>query len=110
MEEKFLGKMALVDRASLAEAVEGLNARAIACADPFCVVYSSAKASYFLLYQPGAKEAALQRLGVFEEPAPGPEGKTLAPEPPTPTPAPPMDIRRQTWKFHQIDRSFMGVS
>jgi len=89
VEEHFLGRAMLVDGvASVGEAVERLNARAIACADGFCIVYSATKAAYFLLYQQGLQKAALRRLGIAEDlaaPASPDEGKASF-EPPTPAP------------------------
>jgi len=69
----------LPDVSSVADAVEGLNARRLVSPQHgYCVVYSAAKAAYFLLFQPGMQELALSQLGLDVRDVPASCGRSPA--------------------------------
>mmetsp|Transcript_8894 Transcript_8894/g.20913 ORF Transcript_8894/g.20913 Transcript_8894/m.20913 type:complete len:1062 (-) Transcript_8894:329-3514(-) len=76
IDEHFPGKAVVLEGvASVGDAVERLNQGSINHSGGFCIVYSATKAAYFLLYQPGFRDAAFASLGVSDD-APLPGGST----------------------------------
>jgi len=60
----YLSQATLLDSTSISESVDLLNRGLIECPDPYCVIYSATKRSYFVLYRSKSKERALKALGV----------------------------------------------
>lgn len=77
-EEAFDGRVFFMDRSifsSVADAVRALNKDDIMCPDGYCVVFSSSKGCYYLLWRVDKREAALRAAGLDGEEAlgfPGP--------------------------------------
>lgn len=60
----YLSQATLLDSTSISESVDLLNRGLIECPDPYCVIYSATKRSYFVLYRSKSRERALKALGV----------------------------------------------
>lgn len=68
IDERLPGRAVLLEGvASVGDAVERLNMGSIQNPGGYCIVYSATKAAYFLLYQPGCRDAAFASLGVAED-------------------------------------------
>lgn len=66
-EARFAGKARIIDRHTIAEAVEGLNKHQIWCPEDCCIVLSTSQRTYHLLYRRGKCDSAFAQIGIRKD-------------------------------------------